>query len=269
MSRAGFFHDSSSKSISGLGRGRSSRCAGAIRVEQTKLRVHVGSRFSANEAGCLTENVAKQLTGTWFCRKPASVVGTSRTDAMGWYAARSALNTRLALKSALPGVRRRADGTPFTNHQASKASEPKPPFIAKRHPARATAGAARGTHAFRRQRAKRRWLAQQRAKRETARAGLRAQRSEEHLEPRADAVHRPGFTPLAGERTGTGCVMAQCAHDVAARWTRCLKGSAGQTGAQESVHGFKGRQRVRRRDVLQKSAPSMPAEWTREPKTGR
>jgi hypothetical protein len=62
--------------------------------------------------------------------------------------------------------------------------------------------------------------------------------------------------------------MAQRAHDVTARGTRCLEGGAGKTGIQESVHGFEGRQRVTRREVLQKTAPSMPAGWTRKPENG-
>jgi hypothetical protein len=150
---------------------------------------------------------------------------------------------------------------------ALRPHKPKPALAASRHPPRTTAAATRD-HARRGQRTRRRRFAQQRTQRKAPRTGLAAQRDEERLEPGTDAVHRTRLAPLLGERTRAGGMMTQRSHQMTTRGTRCLDGGAGKTGAQESVHGFGSGRRAARREVPQKTAPSMPADTARTPQIG-
>lgn len=140
-------------------------------------------------------------------------------------------------------------------HSAACKRERKPAgAAARRHPARAAA-CTLGGHDRRIARgaeAQRRRFAQQRAQRKTARTALQAQRGEESVEPRANAVDRFGFAPLFAKCASAGGVVTQRAHNMATRRTRCFQCSAGKTGAQKSMHGFTSRQRVARRSVRQK-----------------
>lgn len=124
----------------------------------------------------------------------------------------------------------------------------------RRHAARPAARVLRRGDrcAARRGEAQRRRFAQQRAQREAPRTALQAQRREERMEPRANAVDRFGFAPLFAQGASAGGMVTQRANHVAACRTRRFQRGAGKTGAQKSMHGFTSRQRVARKSVRHK-----------------
>lgn len=162
----------------------------------------------------------------------------------------------IAVETAAPGGLLSGSLSESTQpvHSPSRKRECKPAGAAvRRHAARPAACALRrcDRRSARSSETQRRRFAQQRAQRKAARTALQAQRREERVEPRANAVDSFGFAPLFAQCARAGGMVTQRSHDVTARRTRRFQCGAGKTGAQKSMHGFTGRQRVARRSVRQ------------------